>query len=583
MKVSIAAATLFLMVLALSGFAQDADGVRLRVLRVDGFQQLNASELHDLTGLEEGGRYSLEDLLAAEDTLRARLPQLTDYPFVTVDKWNLELVGGGRSANLRITLDPGPEVWIRSLKLDGPLAGQEERLLAGMVTQVDAPFLSSVWQMDLENSVELLREQGYPFAQVSAAQVTPEFTGDTVYVDLVMTVQPGARVVLERVDFAGLERTKPSTARMVARLSQQLYTPEAVERARRRLLQTEWFSEVSTGEVFRDRDGNYGVLFEVREQPTSSVAGALGYAAEDDGLAGSLDATIANMFGGGRAFDLHWRRDSPESRVFSVAYLEPFLFGQQLAMNLYLAQEVRDSQYVSVEFGGGLTARLADDWLVGGSLRHKSITADSLAAATDTVDYSLIGVGVSVEVDTRDRRTNPQSGAYARLGSERLIVSGQRTVPVAGVSPHTEDLPGMYRSAFDAEVAFPVLQNGWVGFVGLHGVDVAADGGDRPPVAEWEQLGGATTIRGYAERSLLAPRAGWGTAELRYLLGAQSRAYVLADAAALDVNGDTRWEWAYGVGVQVDTGIGLLNVAVAVPGGEGFSAAVVHAQAVAKF
>jgi outer membrane protein assembly factor BamA len=567
---------------ALMGLAQEVGEVRLREMSMSGLPEMSLADLQQLTGLTEGQQYSLMQLDTAEDTLRSRIQTLVDYPFVTVQSWEIELLSGGRSANINATLDPGPEIWVRSLELSGPLAGQERRLKDGLQTTFDEQFRTSTWQQDLENSVAVLRDQGYPFAQVLADQITPKFGSDTVFVDLVMTVQPGARVTFSRVDFAGLERTRPTTARQAARLSQQVYSPEVIERARRRLMRTDWFYDVSAGEVFRDRDGDYGVLYEVREQPTSSVAGAIGYAAGDEGLAGSFDATLANMFGGGRAFDLHWRRDSPESRAFSVAYLEPFLFGQALDMRLHLAQEVRDSQYVAVEFGGELSARLADEWTLTGSLRRKNITSDSLAADADTTDYSLVGAGVAVEYDTRDRRTNPRSGAYARIGSERLFVSGERTAIADDGELATKDLAGMYRSEFDAEFAFPV-RGEWVGFLGLHGVSVEVDGGERPPIAEWEQLGGATTVRGYAERSLIAPTAGWGTAELRYLLGSQSRAYTLFDVAALDVQGENRWEWSYGAGIQVDTGIGLLNIAVAVPGGEGFSAAVVHAQAVARF
>ncbi len=581
MKRAIQIAILLLLPLALAS-AQEENRLRLRELTVSGLSGLSMAEQRDLTGLEEGSQYTDTELDAARDTVIVRLASLNDYPFATLDSFILDTLAGNRAVNLQVSIDPGPELWVRSVELTGPLAGQEERLRGAIRTEPGARLRNAQWERDMQRAVEVLREQGYPFAKVETGKLRPNFIGDTVYVDLALNVLPGTNVSIEHVEFAGLERTKPRTARRAAYLREQPYHPAAVERARRRLLRTEWFADVSRGEVFRDREGRYGVLFEVREQPTSSVSGALGYAADDEGVAGALDATLANLFGDGRAFDLHWRRDSEDSRAFSVQYLEPYLFGLPLDATVHLSQEVRDSQYVAVEFGGGLSARIADEWTVSGTLRQRAITADSLAENADTSDYSLVGAGLALAYDTRDRRSNPRRGAYAKLGSERLFLDGTRTEVLTGGSRQKE-LAGTYRNTVDVELAVP-LRNEWVGFMALHGVDLAVDRDETPPFAEWPQLGGAATVRGFAERSLIAPSAGWGTMELRYLLGPRSRAYALGDAVALGaVHDATRWEWSYGAGVMVDTGIGLLNVAIAVPGGEGFSAAVVHAQAVARF
>ncbi len=572
-----------LLIFTSATIAQTDEGLRLREMTVEGLPDLEDNGALPLVDLIQGSRYSLHELNDARDTLRVRLRTLPAYPYATLQSFTIESLAGGRSVNLHVKIDHGPIVWVRSLALSGPSAGLEKEILSELRTVEGAAFRQKVWQGDMLATTELLRENGYPFAAVTAEQIAPTFGADTVHVDLILNVQPGARVSLQRVEFAGLKVTKASTARHAARIRESLYHPDQVEAARRRLLRTEWFLNVSQGEVFADRDGKYGVLFHVEEQRTSSVAGALGYAADDEGLAGSLDATLSNLFGGGRAFDLHWRRDGSDSRAFSVAYMEPFVFGQQLSAKLHLSQEVRDSQYVAVEFGGELGAQVADEWTVSGSLRRKSITADSLAVEDDSTDYTLVGVGVAVEYDSRDRRTNPRSGAHVRIGSERLFLSGTRLVYVPGeATPREEDLAGMYRSEFGLELSVPV-QGDWVGFAAINGVDVSAGGDERPPIAEWEQLGGASTVRGFSERSLLAPRVGWGSVELRRLLDARSRAYVLFDGVVLDMEVETRWEWSYGVGVQVDTGIGLLNIAVAVPGGEGFSAAVVHAQATARF
>ncbi|MBS1261999.1 MAG: Outer membrane protein assembly factor BamA [Calditrichaeota bacterium] len=553
---------------------------RLREIRVHGLPELSASERRALTGLDEGARYTGDQLLAVRDTITARLARLAAFPLARLDTVAVDTLAGGRTVNISARIVPGPRPIVASLEITGPGAQHAGELSDAIETSPGDPFRVNVWRADLERVVDWLRARGYPFARASSERIEPRFAGDTVLVELALAVQPGARVHIERVEFAGLTHTRPRTAERTARIRAGVFNPKEIARARRRLLRSEWCRTVAPGEIFRDREGRYGVLFTVEEQRTNSVTGAVGYDPVELGLAGTFDATLANLFGGGRSFDLHWRRDGDRARRFSLAYREPFLFGAPLDARIHLDQEVRDSLYVAVEFGAGLAFRAADDWLLTATIRRRSIEADSLAA--DTTDFTLIGLGARVEYDSRDRATNPRAGALVRIGSERLFVSGTETVIEPGGSASARELPDLYRHTFAAETAVP-LRGDWVGYGALHGVELRADDDRLPPVAEWVQLGGIESVRGFAERSLLAPRAGWGTIELRRLLGPLSRAYALADVAALDTGGSARWEWAYGAGVQVDTGVGLFNVAVAVPGGEGLSAAVMHAQAIARF
>jgi len=126
------------------------------------------------------------------------------------------------------------------------------------------------------------------------------------------------------------------------------------------------------------------------------------------------------------------------------------------------------------------------------------------------------------------------------------------------------------------------IRYGWTGFIGIHAEETHVDNG-YPPFAEWIKTGGAESLRGYSERSLAAQRTGWTNLELRRIVGPDSRIFSHIDLAVFDQPDDSFWKWSYGVGVQVDTGVGIITSIFSIPGEENLSAAIVHFQVTARF
>ncbi len=555
--------------------AGEGGEVRLHRVRIEGVRTLPRAEVLSLLGLREGDQVHVEQLAAARDSLASGLAGRAGRPFARVVRYEWRrTAAAGDAVDLTVEVDEGPAAVVDTVLLAGPLAGREEEIRALISTRPGRPFDPERWNRDIARIAEHLERGGYPFARIVTRPLVPSFRGGEVGVEAGLEVIPGIAVRVERIEVAGLTRTDPRVVRRRLRLETgALYDAWRAEAARRRLLRTGWFAEVLGPELFRDHRGRYGLLYRVEEQPTSLAEGALGYAPEvpggGGGLMGSLDARLANLLGSGREFSLHWRRDSDALGAFSLSYLEPYLLGGPVDLELSLAQEVADTQYVAASWAVGGRAAVGEAWSAAARLAGRSVSPDSLASGPDTTSYTLLGAVVSVERETRDRPLNPSRGGWYR-------VRGSRQWPVGG-----EEGLRLGRSGLDFEQAVP-LRPGWVAFGGLHLRDVRAENG-RAPVAEWPRIGGAKTVRGYAERSLLAPRAGWLNLEVRYLTGGDGRVGLLADLAVLDGPAGTTWKGSYGAGAQVAAGAGLLMVAVALPAGEGFSAAVVHLRVIARF
>ncbi|MFH0883502.1 MAG: POTRA domain-containing protein [bacterium] len=501
---------------------------------------------------------------AARDSLKNRLNRHAGYPFAHLLRWEL-VPHGNRSVDLEVLVDSGPLAIVDTLQITGlppAYAGDIRPLLK---TAAGAPFDPALWENDLELVQTNLLERGHPFAKVMTSPLTIRDRGDTVGVIAGMEVVPGRRVSLDHVEIAGLKRTNVRLAARAAHISPGTpFHPERLKAARRRLLTTGWFSDVSDAELLRDSDGRYGILYRVEEGAAGSVSGVVGLAQQgESGLSGALDVSLINILGTGRSAEISWRRDSPQWISFHVAYGEPFLFGGPFSFRFELSQEAAESSWVALDAAADLGLDVGTGWKVIGGITGRDVNADSLAPAADSLSYTLVSLRAAVEFDSRDRPWNPSMGGYYRAGAER------------GWSIGGNGFAWINRTTVDIEQSLPVYP-GWVGFAGLHGVEVRTDDGT-PPLAEWERFGGAASLRGYAERSLLAPRAGWLNLEMRRILGGDNRIFALFDVGVLDGAGNSaEWKTSWGLGVQTGAGIGAIQVAVAVPAGEGFSAATVH-------
>ncbi len=562
--------------LILSGclHARPARELRLKRIDVNADVAVSQSEVEDYCGLKAGNMYTPDELELAKDSLFTGL-NAAGWFLAEITDYEIQIAEDVSEATLHILLDPGPPAIVDTVILSGPLGGRGSEIQSRFRTKQGRRFNPVVWAADMERAVTWLENRGFPFAKAETARLTPEFSGDSILVTAEMRITPGLAVTIDELEVAGLTRTKQKVARRILSIRPgRLYNPSRAERAKRRLLRTGWFSEVQTAEIFRNQEGRFGLVYKAQEQPTSSVSGALGYAPQGEdtkGVTGQIDASFGNLFGTGRRLDFNWQRVSDDERSFAVLYREPYLFGAPLNLDIQLSQENIDSVYLARVYGLEATYMAGMTWEVLGGIKRREIHADSTIADNDSLSYNLIGFTAGIRIDTRDRATNPSIGGYYEVRTERYLPTGESS----------DQYQDQFVNSISVRHNLPVGR-GFIIHGGVSYKEITVDSG-QPPYAEWVRIGGGSTVRGYLENSLTAPRAGWSTIELRRLLGPESRVFLFADAAVLSRVDDTSWKSSLGAGLQLDAGGGIMNIAIALPSGQGLNQSVVHASVSTRF
>ena len=105
------------------------------------------------------------------------------------------------------------------------------------------------------------------------------------------------------------------------------------------------------------------------------------------------------------------------------------------------------------------------------------------------------------------------------------------------------------------------------------------------------RLGGAVTLRGYQEGQFLGSRIAWTNLEYRLLVAPRSYFFGFVDVgyivrpsiSAIHMTSSEQSKIGYGIGVRMDSSLGLIGVSFAFGEGDTFSTAKIHIRLINEF
>jgi outer membrane protein insertion porin family len=141
--------------------------------------------------------------------------------------------------------------------------------------------------------------------------------------------------------------------------------------------------------------------------------------------------------------------------------------------------------------------------------------------------------------------------------------------------------------SFDFEYALSTFQR-QVLVATLHGRDFRSGAIE---VSDMFRLGGSNSLRGYREGQFLGSRIAWSNLEYRLLAGQRSFAFGFVDIGYIvspsrpeaRLTGEEIDRLGYGLGIRLDTPLGLIGVSLAFGQGDTFSSAKLHVRLVNEF
>ena len=424
-------------------------------------------------------------------------------------------------APITIKVAPGPLFRLRSIRILNPAGAEfsEEELPARIIgLKPGDPAAASDLRAAQARIVDYFRSQGRALAKVES--IAPVVDHATDSMDVTMTVEPGPAARFGEATIIGPQHFDPSIVRSFLYIQPgDPYSPQALADAKTSIRQIPAVGGVRiTEDAALDPYGRLPYQVDVTDRLPYAVGVSAKYSTTN-GPAGQVYWEDRNLFGGAERLRLQadvfyappWYVTSQTIQNFSIhdlggrlsaSFLKPALWGTNNDLLIdVLGERVSTS-------GAGFFGYEVEDADATAALRHRfsqffwiqaGVEAQT-GGATDAlgrVNYTLVGVPVSLTYDSTDSKLDPTRGV-------RLNASAAGFGTFLGSSldlVQTKARASAYYS-IDADSRFVLA--GRVGFGAMGGPAL-----DEIP-ANWRfYAGGGGSVRGYAYNSL-APTTWWG-------------------------------------------------------------------------
>jgi len=398
---------------------------------LDQFEQQTPNWLSFYT---KSDQYSKQELAADLETLRSWY-QDRGYIKFNVDSTQVSITPDKKDIYITINITEGEQYKVREVRLSGDLVVPPEELYPNFRINAGDVFSRKRVTDTVTRISDRLGNEGYAFANVNTV---PDVNDETREVDLTFFVDPGKRVYVRRINFAGNTKTRDEVLRQEMRqMEGGWFSAEKVERSRTRLQRLGFFEEVnvetpavpgSTDEV----DVNYSVT----ERSSGSISVGLGFA-QTSGIILNGSISQDNFLGTGRRLSAAINNSSI-TKLYSFSYTNPYytVDGISRGFGAFFRETDADSanvaNYSTDTFGANMNYGFPVSEY---NFFNFSVEADSLKLDVsdfasqeiqDFVDqhgdsFKSLGLTASLAHDTRNRRIFPSSGGVRRISVESKI------------------------------------------------------------------------------------------------------------------------------------------------------------------
>jgi outer membrane protein insertion porin family len=299
--------------------------------------------------------------------------------------------------------DPGRRGFLVTFRIE---EGQQYRVasidiqsnIRGLDGNAFRPFLrlgtGSVYNGEkIEKSVEEITveaaRRGYAFASVRP-RGERNFANATV--SIVLVLEEGPRVYIERINVRGNTRTKDHVIRREFDLAEgDAYNRALIDRAERRLKNLDYFKTVKIINEPGSSPDRIVLIVDIEEKSTGDFSVSGGYSTAD-GFLGEVSISERNLLGTGLYAKAGFQYGQ-RVRGYTLSIVEPFLLGYRVAGGLdFFQRQQLPSSYVSYE-----------TVTTGGSARLGFALREDLSMQ---VRYSLYRQEVSIDPVLKDCNNN---------------------------------------------------------------------------------------------------------------------------------------------------------------------------------
>ncbi|WP_457090980.1 autotransporter assembly complex protein TamA [Microvirga sp. P5_D2] len=432
--------------------------------------------------------------------------------------------------------------------------------------------------------VDHFRAQSRPFAKVTRQD--PVVTHPSQVMDITVAVDVGPRAGIGDIMVRGTENVDPAVIRSFIYTDPgDPYSPAALASMRKSILNIEALSSVRIREAETlDAYGNLPLFVDITERQPRVIGASVQYSTTD-GPAVRAYWAHRNLFGGaerlrleGSVFYLTENGGVPDDEKnkdfdwndlggrFTASFLKPALWGTR---NDFLADALverdRTESYTSrrVNVTTGIRHRFSDKFAIQGGIEYEKGQASDILGQ---VDYTLVGLPLSVTYDSTDNPLDPTRGI-------KVLASVTPYPEFLGSSVPITVAKGTASTYFSLDEESRYVLAGRLGLGSIVGSDL-----EDIPANRRFYAGGGGSVRGFGYRTLSPKFLGEPIGGRSLLEGSVEARIKITDTIGIVpfIDAGTAFESSYpdfddtirvsaGLGLRYYTSIGPIRLDVAKP------------------
>ncbi len=401
-------------------------------------------------------------------------------------------------------------------------------------------------------------------------------------------IDEGKALHVAEMRIEGNRKTKDYVIVREARLREnELFHSDLPARIKRRLEHLQLFSSVSVPELYLTDAEQAGLLVQVVEGNQNNFDGVLGYipsnrSGESGYVTGLVNISLRNLFGTGRKLSARWYQENRSSQETELHYFEPWVASYPVNAQIGFFQRKQDSTFVHLRYDIAADLMITEEFSIGASFSQNAVYPTEGYGRSVMAESKTMNFGASVRYDSRDNPITPTSGTsyFTEYQTGTKQTTGSHLIQVNSKSTTRRIVLDLsyYLSPFLRQVIA----------MELHLRDFSSGNMD---VSDLFRLGGATTLRGYREGQFLGSRLVWTNLEYRFLVAQRSFFYGFIDIgyiaqpsiAPIGIVAYEQSKVGYGIGVRMDSALGLIGVSFALGEGDTFSTSKIHIRLINEF
>ncbi len=562
----------------------DTTTYHIRSIRFHGLSRQRENMLKQATRTTRSVTQDTTAIMKIVTTILQRYQQEGDY-FTTIDSMVIESDGETIQSDIDIYINERDEIKLDSLiimSFDHDLSKKLNEMIDYRARDdIEFMFLNSI-----DRAMHYLENNGYPFAIIDIDSLV--MTHNSLIKGF-MSIDPGPRVTIDNISVTGNDITRDNVIIRESRLRLgSLYRHTEVAKVTNRIRKLGFFKKVSEP-IFMNSKGQGELILSVEEGNMNNFDGVIGYnpgqTNEQGYFTGLADVTLANFLGTGRRIEAYWEKKTPKTQQLRLRYQEPWVMGYPVHLGVSFEQLIQDTTFIRRDWRFAIQVPITETIQFFADAGTESVSPDSLGSVLwqlpkSTSRFATVGIAI----DTRNDLINPSHGIYY----ETDVEVARKKIDASGYVNDAIGRGSFTRRKMSMDVELYISTFKWqVLSLGFHGKQVKSDE-KAISISDVYRFGGSNTLRGFREDEFIGERVAWLNTEYRYLLSERSRAFLFFDSGYYEREDDKNmkreaWKFGYGVGLRIDTRLGIIGLDYGLARGRSFANGLIHVRLINEF